>query len=174
MPFPVIAATCEVHGAGALTGGRFVTRTAGCHGGGEAGSVGEGGTGHPASGTGLEVAGSVVVVDGVDGCAGRRCGRVEAAADGKRGEASELAARVEPLEAARAGEPEVPATPATAATAVATSTIDATAHERFIRPDKSTVHSRDPADQALGSPAPGDAPKVDGCREEGSKCLTDP
>src|ERR1700730_16955594 len=45
MPLPVRAATWEVHGAGAVTGGRDVTRTAGCHIGGAAGSGGGGGRG---------------------------------------------------------------------------------------------------------------------------------
>src|ERR1700733_12063316 len=153
MPLPVRAATWEVHGAGGVTGGRDVTRTAGCHGGGEAGSGGWGGTGHPASATGLVVAGTVVVV-GVGGCAGRPRGRVEAGAGRTGGEAAVLAERPEPLEAASAGVPDVPATPATAATTVATSTTDPTAHDRLIRPDGSTVHSRDPPGQALGRPTP--------------------
>src|ERR1700722_3153853 len=95
MPLPVRAATWEVHGAGAVTGGRDVTRTAGCHIGGDAGSGGWGGTGHPASATGLGVAGTVVV-DSVSGCASRPRGRVEAGAGRTRGEAAEVAAAPAP------------------------------------------------------------------------------
>ncbi len=89
------------------------------------------------------------MVGGVDRCVGRRRGRVEADVRRKRGDAAELASRPEPLEA-----PDVPAIVATAATA-RTATAAATAHERFIRPDRSTVHCRGSRDQLLGSPAPG-------------------
>jgi len=87
-------------------------------------------------------------VEGVDRCVGCRCGRVEADIRRKRGDAAELVSRPEPLEA-----PDVPAVVATAATAV-TATAAATAHERFTRPDKSTVHCRGSPDRLLGSPAP--------------------
>jgi hypothetical protein len=66
---------CAVHGAGAATGGSAVTRTGGCHGGGEGGRGGCGGTGQPARATGLAVVVGVVVLelvveDGAAGCAG--------------------------------------------------------------------------------------------------------
>src|SRR6516165_6962485 len=67
MPFPAIAARCDVHGAGAVTGGREVTRVAGCHGGGGVGSGGCGGTGQPASAAGAE-AGGVVGSERAGGC----------------------------------------------------------------------------------------------------------
>ena len=71
--------------------------------------------------------------------------------------------------------PDVPATPATAATAVATSTTDPTAHDRLIRPDRSTVHSRDPPGQALGRPTPAMMPRRSRVRgSEGSKRPTLP
>ena len=80
-----------------------------------------------------------------------------------------LAERPEPLEAASAGAPDVPATPATAVTAVATSTTDPTAHDRLIRPDRSTVHSRDQPGQTLGRPTPA-MPRRSSVRgSEGSK-----
>ena len=167
------AATWEVHGTGGVTGGRDVTRTAGCHGGDEAGGVGWGGTGHPASATGLGDAGAVVV--GVDGCAGRPRGRVEAGAGRTRGEAAVLAERPEPLEAASAGAPAVPATPVTAVSAVATSTTDPTAHDHLIRPDRSTVHSRDQPGQTLGRPTPAMMPRRSWVRgSEGSRRPTLP
>src|SRR5271165_5800292 len=84
MPFPVSAAVWEVHAAGAFTGGRDVTRTAGCHGGGEGGSGECGGTGQPASATGPEVVVGAVVVVGAGcapGCVRRLLGRVEASDD---------------------------------------------------------------------------------------------
>lgn len=139
-----------------MTGGRDVTRTAGCHGGGEGGSGGCGGTGHPASATGLEVVGTVVVVGAgcVAECARRRLGRGEASAGPTRREGAEIATRPQPLEALGGVEPDVAASVATAATAVLPSTTDTAAHERFIRPDKSTLHCRGPPDHALGSSAP--------------------
>ena len=80
-----------------------------------------------------------------------------------------LAERPEPLEAASAGAPDVPATPATAVTAVATSTTDPTAHDRLIRPDRSTVHSRDQPGQTLGRLTPGMPRKSSVRGSEGSK-----
>src|ERR1035441_11083672 len=65
-----------------------------------------------------------------------------------------MATRSEPLKALGGVEPDVAANVATAATAVPASTTDTAAHERFIGPNKSTVHCRGPPDQALGSPAP--------------------
>src|SRR5208283_5735383 len=120
MPFPVSAATCEVHGAGAFTGGRDVTRTAGCHGGGEGGSGGCGGTGQPTSATWPEVVGTVVVVGAgcAAGCARRPLGRGEASADRRWREGAEMATRPEPLEALGGVEPDIAARGATAATAM--------------------------------------------------------
>ncbi len=65
-----------------------------------------------------------------------------------------MATRPEPLEALGGVEPDIAARGATAATAMPTSTTDTATHERFIRPDKSTVHCRGPPDHALGSSAP--------------------
>jgi len=65
-----------------------------------------------------------------------------------------MATRPEPLEALGGVEPDVAASVAKAATAVQPSTTDTAAHERFIRPDKSTVHCRGPPDRALGSSHP--------------------
>jgi hypothetical protein len=65
-----------------------------------------------------------------------------------------MATRPQPLEALGGVEPEVAASVATAATAVPPSTTDTAAQERFIRPDKSTVHCRGRPDHALGSSAP--------------------
>ena len=48
-------------------GGRFVTRVAGCHGGGAGGSGGCGGTGHPARATDRVAADSVTVEEVVGG-----------------------------------------------------------------------------------------------------------
>jgi len=142
----VSAATCEVHGAGAFTGGRDVTRTAGCQGGGEGGSGGCGGTGQPASATRPEVVGTVAVVGagGAVGCARRPLGRGEASAGCRRREGAEMATRPEPFEALGRVEPDAGAGVATAATAMPTSTTDKATHERVIRPDKSTVHCRGP------------------------------
>src|SRR6516165_1699770 len=64
IPLPVRAATCEVHGTGAFSGGRDVTRIVGCHDGGDGGRGGCGGTGQPARATGAEVAG--VLSEGAD------------------------------------------------------------------------------------------------------------
>ena len=60
-----------------------------------------------------------------------------------------MATRPEPLEALGGAEPDVAASVATTATAVLPSTTDMAAHERFIRPNKSTV----PLSQAAGSGA---------------------
>jgi len=145
----------EVRGAGAVTGGSEVARTAGCHGGGEGGSGGCGGTGQPASATGPEVVGIVVVVGAgrAAGCDRRPLGRCDASAGRSGCAGAEMAARPEPLEALGCMEADVAVSVARAATAVPPSTIDRAAHERFIR-EKSTVHCRGPPDHAPDGSAP--------------------
>lgn len=65
-----------------------------------------------------------------------------------------MVTRPEPLEATRGVAPEVVANVAPAITAVPTSRSKTVAHERFIRPDDTTVYCRGPADDTLGSAAP--------------------
>ena len=146
MPLPVMAATCEVHGAGAFTGGRDVTRTAGVprrRWGREWRMRGHRAPGQQRRGWGSPVVSSVWV-----GAPSARRGRVEAGAGRTRDEATEP----EPRDAERRGGPDVPAIVATAATAMATSPTEARTHTRFAR-TQSTVHCRNPAGQALGTPA---------------------
>ena len=100
----------EVHGSGAFTGGRVVTSTAGCHGGGEGTGAGCGGTGQPASATWPDGLGTVVVVGAgrATGCA-RFLDRDEAST-GRRGpDGVEVVIRPEPVEAAAGVEPDIEA-----------------------------------------------------------------
>ena len=155
MPLPESAVTSEVHGAGTSTGGRVVTRFAGCHGGGEGEAGGCGGTGQPASATWPDPVGAVVVVaaGGGAGRAGRPRGRVAASSGRRSREDAKTATRPEPVETPEGFEPDVATSVAIAATALKPSTTAPVTHERFLRPDKSTFHCRGPSDQAHGGPA---------------------
>ena len=140
------AATCEVHGTGAFSGGRDVTRIVGCHDGGDGGRGGCGGTGQPARATGAEVAG--VLSEGADRCVWPLC-REEARA-GRRGEAAQWATRAEAAEVDAGGGADMAAIVATAATTATVSRTETVAPQCFISGEKGTIHCRGPPDDARG------------------------
>ena len=153
---------------GALTGGREVTRTAGCHGGGDGGSGACGGTGQPASATGAEVVGTVTVVGVGRGVRCARCAafRGDAVVGRASREGAERATRPEPFGALGAAGPDEAASAATAATTVLASTAAAVARERLIRSDEGTVHCRGPPGRMRGGPGGGSSEVPDRPRDQ--------